>query len=383
MRPKNIPASDFKMIATTFFGLEEVLAGELLRLGAKNIEAHNRAVSFYGDEGFMYKANLCLRTALRILKPIYSATVINEEQLYDEVQKINWDKFMHVDQTLAVSAVLNTENFNHNQYIAQKTKDAICDQFRAKMGKRPSVDKDNPDFSLYVFIFKDEMQLMLDCSGVPLYKRGYRQQADMAPLNEALAAGMILLTGWDARLSALYDPMCGAGTILIEAALIAANIPPGYYRKDYCFKHWPDFNEELYEKIYEGAVSKIKNIPVDMIGTDVSAHVIEKARENAKAAKVDDMIRFIQADFFETSFGLEKKYTIITNPPYGERLKKDDIFALYKKMGDTFKHKYKGSTAWVISSGKDAMKHVGLKTSRKIVLFNGGLECRFCKYEMY
>lgn len=371
------------MIATTFFGLEEVLSTELLRLGAKNIEAHNRAVSFYGDEGFLYKANLCLRTALRVLKPIAEATVMDERQLYDEIQKINWSNFMRVDQTLAVTAVLNTENFNHNQYIAQKTKDAICDQFRDKTGKRPSVERDNPDVGIYVFIFKDTLQVMLDSSGVPLYKRGYRQIADMAPLNEALAAGMVLLSGWDARLSALYDPMCGAGTILIEAALIAANIPPGYYRESYCFKNWPDFKEDLYEKIYESAISKIKNIPVDIVGTDISDAVIQKAKENAKAAKVDDMIRFLKADFFETSFGLEKKYIIITNPPYGERLKKDDIFAFYKKMGDTFKQRYKGSTAWVISSGKDAMKNVGLKTSRKIPLFNGGLECRFCKYEMY
>jgi putative N6-adenine-specific DNA methylase len=177
--------------------------------------------------------------------------------------------------------------------------------------------------------------------------------------------------------------MCGAGTILIEAALIAANIPPGYYRDNYCFKNWPDFNAELFEKIYETVIAKINNRPVDMIGTDISPHVISKAKENAKAAKVDDMIRFLQADFFETSFGLEKKYTIITNPPYGERLNKNEVFDLYKKMGDTFKHKYKGSTAWVITSGMEALKHVGLRTSRKITLFNGGLECRYCKYELY
>lgn len=383
MRPNKIPATDFKMIATTFFGLEEVLAAELLRLGAKNIETHNRAVSFFGDEGFLYKANICLRTALRVLKPIHSATVYNDAQLYDEVQKINWDKFMRVDQTLSINAVLNSDNFNHNQFVAQKCKDAIVDQFRDRIGKRPSVDKENPDFSLYVFIFKDQLQLMLDSSGIPLYKRGYRQEADIAPLNEALAAGMVLISGWDARLSPLYDPMCGAGTILIEAALIAANIPPGYYRENYCFKNWPDFNAELFEKIYETVIAKINNVPVDMIGTDISPHVIRKAKENAKAAKVDDMIRFLQADFFETSFGLEKKYTIITNPPYGERLNKNEVFSIYKKMGDTFKHKYKGSTAWVISSGLEALKHVGLRTSRKVTLFNGGLECRYCKYELY
>lgn len=383
MAKSNIQPADFKMIATTFFGLEEVLAAELLRLGAKNIEAHNRAVSFYGDEGFLYKANICLRTALRILKPIAEAEVTNENQLYDEVQKINWDKYMRVDQTLAVQAVLNTQNFNHNQYVAQKCKDAIVDQFRDKTGKRPSVDRDNPDFSLYVFIFKNKMQLMLDSSGIPLYKRGYRQEAGQAPLNEALAAGMVLISGWDPRLSALYDPMCGSGTILIEAAMIAANIPPGYYRDSYCFKNWPGFDKELYEKIYENAIGKINNVPVNMIGTDILPAAIARAKENAKAAKVDDMIRFMQADFFETSFGLEKKYTIITNPPYGERIKAADLDALYKKTGDTFKHKYKGSTAWLITSDREGLKHVGLKTSRKITLFNGGLECRFCKYELY
>lgn len=382
MRPKKIPATDFKMIATTFFGLEEVLAGELLKLGATNVDVHNRAVSFYGDDGFLYKANICLRTALRILKPITTAIVRNEDELYDEVNRIDWTRYMNVDQTLAVTAVLNTDNFNHNHYVGQKCKDAIVDQFRDKMGKRPSVDKENPDFSLYVFIFKDEVNLMLDSTGIPLYKRGYRTDTNLAPLNEVLAAGMVLLSGWDGR-TPLYDPMCGAGTILIEAALIAANVPPGYFRESYCFKKWPGFNEELYNTVYESCVNKINDRAPDIIGTDISPNVIKKAKENAASANVEDMVRFRQADFFETTFGLEKQYTIITNPPYGERMNKDELFDLYKKMGDTLKHKYKGSSAWVISSNMEAFKHVGLKTSRKIPLFNGGLECRFCKYELY
>jgi putative N6-adenine-specific DNA methylase len=382
MNPRKIPVTDFKMIATTFLGLEEVLAGELLKLGAKNVDVHNRAVSFYGDEGFMYKANICLRTALRVLKPITSGIVHNEDELYDEVNKIDWTKFLRVDQTLAVKAVLNTENFNHNHYVGQKCKDAIVDQFREKMGKRPSVDKDNPDFSLYVFIFKDKIELMLDSSGVPLYKRGYREDTNLAPLNEALAAGLVLLSGWDGR-TPLYDPMCGAGTIVIEAALIAANIPPGYFRQSYCFKNWPGFDEELFEKIYETSISKINDKMPKILGTDISPNVLKKARENAESARVGDMISFLQADFFETNFGLEKKYTIITNPPYGERMSKDNLFELYKKTGDTFKHKYKGSNAWIISASMEAFKHVGLKTSRKITLYNGGLPCKFCKYELY
>ncbi|MGZ3863764.1 MAG: THUMP domain-containing class I SAM-dependent RNA methyltransferase [Bacteroidia bacterium] len=382
MNPRKIPATDFKMIATTFFGLEEVLAAELLKLGAKNVDVHNRAVSFYGDEGFMYKANICLRTALRVLKPITTATVRNEDELYDEVNKLDWSRFMHVDQTLAVTAVLNTENFNHNHYVGQKCKDAIVDQFREKTGKRPSVDKDNPDFSLYVFIFKDEVSLMLDSTGIPLYKRGYRVDTNLAPLNECLAAGMVFLSGWDTR-TPLYDPMCGAGTILIEAALIAANVPPGYFRQGYCFKNWPGFDEELYEKIYETCVNKISDNSPEILGTDISPNVLKKARENAESANVADMITFKNADFFDTEYGLQKRYTIITNPPYGERMNKDELFALYKKTGDTFKHKYKGSTAWIISSNLEAFKHVGLKTKRKIALYNGGLECKFCKYELY
>ncbi|MGZ3866653.1 MAG: THUMP domain-containing class I SAM-dependent RNA methyltransferase, partial [Bacteroidia bacterium] len=370
------------MIATTFFGLEEALAGELLKLGAKNVDVHNRAVSFYGDEGFMYKANICLRTALRVLKPITTATVRNEDELYDEVGKIDWSRFMNVDQTLAVTAVLNTENFNHNHYVGQKCKDAIVDQFRAKVGKRPSVDKDNPDFSLYVFIFKDEVSLMLDSTGIPLYRRGYRVDTNLAPLNECLAAGLILLSGWDGR-TPLYDPMCGAGTILIEAALIAANVPPGYFRQGYCFKNWPGFDGELFEKIYETCVNKISDNSPEILGTDISPNVLKKAKENAESANVADMITFKNADFFETEYGLQKRYTIITNPPYGERMNKDELFALYKKTGDTFKHKYKGSSAWIISSNLEAFKHVGLKTKRKIALFNGGLECKFCKYELY
>lgn len=375
-------ANDFKMIATTTLGLEEVLAGELLKLGAKNIEQHNRAVSFYGDEGFMYKANLCLRTAIRVLKPITSGKAQNEHQLYDLIDSISWDKFLDLNQTLAVTAALNTEYFNHNQYVAQKCKDAIVDQFRAKTGKRPSVDRVNPDFSLYVYIFNDEVNIMLDSSGIPLYKRGYRVDTNLAPLNESLAAGLILLSGWDGRLP-LYDPMCGSGTILIEAALISANVPPGYFRGSYGFKNWPDYNEDLYEKIYESVISKINDNKPVLLGTDISPHVLKKAKENAASANVNEMITFQKADFFETNFGEEKKYTIIMNPPYGERMNKDDIKALYTNIGNTLKHKYKGSSAWIISSSIEGFKSVGLKTSRKLSLFNGGLSCKYNKYEMY
>lgn len=375
-------ADDFKMIATTTLGLEEVLVSELQKLGAKNIEQHNRAVSFYGDEGFMYKANLCLRTAIRVLKPLTSGKAQNEHELYDLIDTISWDKFLRLNQTLAVTAALNTEYFNHSQYVAQKCKDAIVDQFRAKTGQRPSVDRENPDFSLYIYIFNDEVNIMLDSSGTPLYKRGYRIDTNLAPINESLAAGLVLLSGWDGRLP-LYDPMCGSGTILIEAALIAANVPPGYFRQSYGFKNWPDFDQELFDKIYESAISKINDNKPVLLGTDISPNVLKKAKANAASANVNEMITFKQADFLETAFGEEKKYTIIMNPPYGERMNKDDIKMLYKSIGDTFKHKYKGSSAWIISSNMDALKSVGLKTSRKLHLYNGGLPCKFHKFEMY
>ncbi len=375
-------ADDFKMIATTTLGLEEVLVTELAKLGAKNIEQHNRAVSFYGDEGFMYKANICLRTAIRVLKPLTSGKAQNEHQLYDLIDTISWDKFLRIDQTLAVTAALNTEYFNHSQYVAQKCKDAIVDQFRAKTGQRPSVDRENPDFSLYIYIFNDEVNIMLDSSGTPLYKRGYRIDTNLAPINEALAAGLVLLSGWDGRLP-LYDPMCGSGTILIEAALISANVPPGYFRQSYGFKNWPDFDQELFDKIYESAISKINDNKPILLGTDISPNVLKKAKANAASANVNEMITFKQADFLETAFGEERKYTIIMNPPYGERMNKDDIKTLYKTIGDTFKHKYKGSSAWIISSNLDALKSVGLKTSRKLHLYNGGLPCKYHKFEMY
>ncbi|MHB8260158.1 MAG: THUMP domain-containing class I SAM-dependent RNA methyltransferase [Bacteroidia bacterium] len=375
-------ANDFKMIATTFLGLEEALAGELTKLGAKKVDVHNRAVSFYGDDGFMYKANICLRTALRVLKPIVTTVAYNEDTLYDEINKINWEKYFSIDQTLAVTAVLNTDNFNHNQYVAQKCKDAIVDQFRDKYYKRPSVDKNNPDFGLYVFIFKNELNIMLDCSGVPLYKRGYRQETTIASINESLAAGLVLLSGWDGRLP-LYDPMCGSGTILIEAALIAANVPPGYFRERYCFKNWPDFNKELFDTIYQSAISKINDNKPILLGTEKDLNTLKKAKENAVSANVDEMITFFQDDFFKTIFGETKKYTLIINPPYGERMNSEDIKIMYTNIGNTLKHKYKGSTAWIISSNLMAFKSVGLKTSRKLTLYNGGLSCKYCKYEMY
>lgn len=372
------------MIAKTIFGLEEVLSQELQRLGAKDVEVHNRAVSFTGDKGFMYKANICLRTALRVLVPIKTFAIKDEKSLYAALQGINWEEYMDVTDTLAIDTVLNSDLFTHSQYISQKAKDAIVDQFRAKYGERPSVDLDKPTIRVHLHIFKDSCTVALDSSGESLHKRGYRDKTNLAPLNEVLAAGMVLLTGWDKR-STFIDPMCGSGTILIEAALIANNIPPGYYRDAYSFEGWKKylpFDEELYNTIFDAAIDKITNHQQSILGGELSPNVAKKAKENVKLAKVDDIVSVKVSDIkdFEVPPG---RGVVIINPPYGERMVKDNIEELYKTIGDTFKKSFSGYDCWVLSSNLDAFKHVGLRPSRKIVLYNGQLECRFMKYEMY
>lgn len=375
---------DFKMIAKTIFGLEETLATELLRLGAKNIEVHNRAVSFEGDTGFMYKANLCLRTALRILVPVRTFKVQDEKTFYDSLQRIDWEEFMDVSDTLAIDTVINTELFTHSQYLSQKAKDAIVDQFRAKHGERPSVDLDRPTVRINIHIYNDTCTIALDSSGESLHKRGYRDKTNLAPINEVLAAGLILLSGWDKR-SNFIDPMCGSGTILIEAALMANNIPAGYFREEFGFQRWKKFmpfDEEMWNLIFDSAVNRITDHQQKILGGELSPNVAKKAKENIKLAKVDDIVSIKNCDMkdFEVPPG---RGVVIINPPYGERMVKDNIEELYKMMGDTFKAKFSGYDCWILSSNIDALKNVGLRPSRKITLYNGQLECKFMKYEMY
>jgi putative N6-adenine-specific DNA methylase len=375
---------DFKMIAKTIFGLEEVLSTELQRLGAKDVQIHNRAVSFTGDKGFMYKANLCLRTALRILVPIESFKVRDEKSLYESIQSINWENYMDVTDTLAIDTVLSSELFTHSQYLSQKAKDAIVDQFRAKHGERPSVDLDKPTLRIHLHVVGDTCTVAFDSSGESLHKRGYRDKTNLAPLNEVLAAGMILLTGWDKR-TTFIDPMCGSGTILIEAAMIANNIPPGYYRDEYGFENWKKFmafDDELFNMIFDSAINKITNHEQKIIGCEISRNVSKKAKENIKHAKVDDVVT-IQTGPMQEMEVPAGRGVVLMNPPYGERMVKDNIEELYKSIGDTFKKNFSGYDCWVISSNIEAFKHVGLRPSRKITLFNGQLECKFMKYEMY
>ncbi len=376
--------NDLKMIAKTIFGLEEILSQELQRLGAKEVEIHNRAVSFVGDKGFMYKTNLCLRTALRVLVPFHTFKVADEKSLYDSIQAINWEEYMDVTDTLAIDTVLSSDLFTHSQYISQKAKDAIVDQFRAKYGERPSVDLDKPTLRINIHIHNDTCTLAFDSSGESLHKRGYRDKTNLAPINEVLAAGLVMLTGWDKRTN-FIDPMCGSGTILIEAALIANNIPPGYYREDYGFERWKKFmpfDEALWNTIFDSAVDKITNHEQKILGGELSPNVAKKAKENIKLAKVDDVVSVKNCDMkdFEVPAG---RGVVVINPPYGERMDKDNIEELYKMMGDTFKKNFQGYDCWILSSNIEALKNVGLRPSRKITLFNGPLECKFMKYEMY
>jgi putative N6-adenine-specific DNA methylase len=374
-------APDFEMKATTFHGLEDVLANELLKLGAKDIVPFKRGVAFTGDKGFLYKANLCLRTALKILVPIYSFKASHENELYDGMKRFDWSKFLTPESTIAIDSTVNSDFFNHTLYVSQKTKDAICDQFVDKVNKRPSVDLEKPDLRIYVHIFKDQVNVSLDSSGDTLYKRGYRIDIDTAPIKEVLAAGIVLLSGWQPHLP-LYDGMCGSGTLGIEAALYANNIPPGVFREEFGFMRWNDFDKELYGKIYDSCINKIKEDTPYILSSDIDLKPLEIAKRNGEAAKVEDVILYKHISFFDLKPN-KPHGTILLNPPYDERMKIEDTNAFYKKIGDKLKQDFGGWNCWLITSNMGAIKHIGLHPSKKITLFNAALECKLLKYEMY
>ncbi len=372
----------FQMIAKTSFGFEDLLMEELRGFNAEDIRKGTRAVFFSGTMETMYRANLHSRVALRILKPIRSFPAQNEQQLYDEIKKIDWSEFMSPTDSLAVDAVTVKSNLTHSLYISLKTKDAIVDQFRDRTGTRPDVDLRFPKVRINVHLSENIASVSLDSSGDSLHKRGYRSQQGEAPMNETLAAGMILLSGWD-RASDLTDIMCGSGTLLIEAALIARNIAPGIFRNEFGFERWIDFDAELWNTLLgQAKQGEKKNVDFSITGIDRSRQAIENAKANAKQAGVMDDIVFHEMSFEHYSPS-EPKQTIITNPPYGGRITDDDLFDLYKSIGDQLKKKYQGSTAWILTANRDAAKHIGLHASRKIQLYNGALECRLLKFELY
>lgn len=374
--------NNFKMVAKTLFGFEDLLANELTQLGAQEVEKGVRNVSFVGDKGFMYKANMALRTAIKILKPLKTFHIKNEQDLYDKIYKIPWENYMSENGSLAINATVHSDKFKHSQYIALKTKDAIVDRFRDIKGTRPNVDLRFPDLKINIHIDRQMCTVSFDSSGESLHRRGYKTATNIAPINEVLAAGLVMLSGWDGQ-SDFMDPMCGSGTILIEAAMIACNIPPNLMRKEFAFERWQDWDVDLFEKIEESLLSKTRDFHHKMVGYDKSPSAVSKARENVKNAHLEEFITIKHEDFFKTQKGGDKHLHMVFNPPYGERLESLNVEEFYSDLGTTLKHGYPGTNAWFITSNIEGLKHVGLRPSRKIKLFNAKLEARLVKYEMY
>lgn len=369
------------MIAKTFFGFEEILAKELQMLGAQNVEQGIRMVSFVGDKGFMYKANLALRTALKILKPIYYFRAFNEESLYKGISGINWSNYINSNMTFVIDTTVHSDHFNHSEFVSQKCKDAIVDQFRNKTGQRPSVDKAHPDLRINIHIDKDQCSVALDTSGNSLHQRGYRTATNIAPINEVLGAGMLLLSGWDGQ-GDFLDPMCGSGTLLAEAAMIACNIPANINRKEFAFEKWNDWDNDLFDMIVDSLLKKVREFHYTIKGYDKAPSAVMKAKDNIKNANLDEYITISEKNFFDTEKESKGPLHMVFNPPYGERLD-IEMERFYKSIGDTLKQNYPGTNAWFITANLEALKFVGLKPSRKIKLFNGSLEARLVKYEMY
>jgi putative N6-adenine-specific DNA methylase len=370
-----------KFVAKTLYGLEKVLSEELIGLGAGNVQTANRAILFEGDKSLLYRVNYSVRTALSVLMPIADFRIRSKEDLYKGGSKIEWDRFMDIDDTFSIVPVINSPHFGHTGYAGLIIKDAIADYFRNKTGRRPSVDTTNPGVLINLHISNDNVTISLDSSVVPLYKRGYRQEQTVAPLNEVLAAGILLLSGWNVS-STLTDPMCGSGTIPIEAGLIASKIPPGKFRQFFGFQKWKDFDEDLFEKIKLECNSQIGLSPVKIFGSDISEEALKFANANVARAGLSDVITLEKSDFKDLKSIDEHGYLFL-NPPYGQRIKPEEIDMLYGMIGTTLKHNFPGTTAWLITSNKESLKHIGLKPKEKYTLFNGALECVLLKYEMY
>ncbi len=372
----------FELVATTFKGLESVLADEIKAIGGEDVKILKRAVSFQGNTALMYRANICLRTAIRILKPIKKFTAQNEKGLYHEIQKIDWTSYMSVNQTLGIDAVTSSKIFTHSKYVALKSKDAIVDQFREKFYKRPYVNKITPDLKINIRIYNDQCTVSLDSSGESLHKRGYRKEGYLAPINEGLAAGLLLMTGWKGD-EPFIDPMCGSGTFLVEAAMIATNTPPQLKRPYFACKKWLSFDEALWNKELEEAKAKIQPLSATIEGFDKSFQAVRIAERNAMNVDMDQHIIFKRKPFQKNNAKFEKGILVV-NPPYGERIEtSEEITDFYTMIGDQLKQNYKGYEAWIISSNIDALKKVGLRPSKKIKVFNGALECQFRQYELY
>ena len=382
---KPSPREKFKMVAKTMVNLEGVLADELTSLGAENVVPLTRAVEFEGDMRLLYRVNYCCRTALAILKPFAEFEANNEQELYDQVYKLRWEKILDCDGTFMIDSTTSGEIFTHSYYAALKTKDAIVDRFRRNFGKRPSIDTEQPQYKFNLHIRDNHVTLLMNSSGDSLHKRGYRQGVGVAPINEVLAAGLLKLAGWKCDCN-FYDPMCGSGTMLIEAAMMANNIPAQYYRgNNYGFMRWKEFNLGEWKSVKNEEERKIGSLDFEgeIWGNDIDEQVILQCEKNLEYTKLHHDVMLHIGDFADQE-PPEGKTLIVTNPPYGERIKVEDLNAMYEKLGDTFKQKYgKDCDVWLITSDFEAMKHIGLHPSAKIPVQNGSLDCRFLHFELY
>lgn len=372
----------FQMIAKTFKGLEAVLAQELIDLGADDVQIERRAVSFSGNTEMLYRANFCLRTASRVLVPIASFRAKDADQVYAEVKKMDWAQLMTSATTFSIDATVYSETFRHSKYVTYRVKDAIADYWMERENKRPNVRLENADLLLNVHIAGEQVTLSLDSSGESLHKRGYRVATTTAPINEALAAGLLLMAGWKGETD-FYDMMCGSGTLLIEAALIAQNIAPGVFRKGFAFEKWNDFDAELFEQIYNDD-SRERAFTHKIYGSDAGYYAVQAALKNVQSAGQSRFIEVKQIRIQEIKREEQTPALVMMNPPYGERLAQDkDVLRLYQEVGSILKHQFNGSTAWIISSNEDALKCVGLKPGKKIHVMNGELDCLFNQYELF
>ena len=375
---------EFEMLAKTFKGLEQVLAAELVQLGANNVQVERRAVSFTGDKRMLYTANMCLRTASRVLVPILSFKAQKADDIYEKVKALDWSQYMTVKTTFQIDATVYSDYFRHSQFVTYRVKDAIVDYWMERENQRPSVKLEGADLYLNVHIAGDRVTLSLDSSGESLHKRGYRVANTQAPINEALAAGMLLLAGWNGQ-SDFYDPMCGSGTLLIEAALLARNIAPGVYRQGFAFEKWADFDADLWDDVYNDD-SRERDFKHKIYGSDAGFYAVQAAMKNIQSASLqrDIEVKQIRIEELRLADTNTEGALVMINPPYGERLSQDkNVLRLYQDMGTALKHQFSGATAWIISSNEDALKCVGLRPAKKVHLVNGDLECLFNKYELF
>ena len=371
---------EFELIAKTFMGLEPVLAQELTQLGANNVQIGRRMVSFTGNKEMMYRANFQLHTAIRILKPIRHFKAGSADDVYEEVKKVDWSKYIEKGKTFSVDSVVYSDEFRNSRFVTYKVKDAIVDQFRENTGDRPNISVSNPDIRLNIHIAEDKATLSLDSSGESLHRRGYRQESVEAPLNEVLAAGMILMTGWKGDTD-FVDPMCGSGTLLVEAALIARNMSPGIFRKEFAFERWSDFDQELFDTIYNDD-SQEREFKHHIYGYDVDIKAVNTARLNVRAAGLTSDITVEEADFKDFKRP-EEKTIMVCNPPYGERISTPNLLGTYKMSGERLTHEFMGNDAWILSYREECFDQIGLKPSIKIPVYNGSLECEFRKYSIF